>query len=189
MIRVLIIDDHPAMRAGLEAALGGTTDLVPVGAGPDQHELWHLFKRTAPEVVLLDYHLPGEDGLTLCHRLKNTTLPPAVIIYSAYADMSLAIAAVVAGADGIVNKNAPAPELFEAIRRVAAGESMLPELPPDAVTTAAAKLEEEDRPLLSMLLDACTIPDVASTLHLPLDVAASRIQRIIGRLHVAVPGT
>lgn len=80
MIRVLIIDDHSAIRTGLEAALKHSPDVVPVGAGSD--ELWPLFKRTAPDLVLLDYHLPGQDGLILCHRLKNTTLPPRVIIYS-----------------------------------------------------------------------------------------------------------
>jgi hypothetical protein len=58
----------------------------------------------------------------------------------------------------------------------------------DAISGAAAKLDEEDRPLLSMLLDACTMPDVAAALRLPLDEAAHRIQRVIGRLQVAVPG-
>ncbi len=76
MIRVLIIDDHSAMRTGLEAALKRSPDIVPVGAGSDELELWPLLKRTAPDVVLLDYHLPGQDGLILCHRLKSMTLPP-----------------------------------------------------------------------------------------------------------------
>ena len=187
MIRTLIVDDHTAMRAGLETVLAGTTDIAPVGAGSDELELWPLVKRTAPEVVVLDYHLPGEDGLLLCHRLKNTTLPPRVIIYSAYADADLAIAAAVAGADGIVDKSAAASELFSVIRAVAAGESMLPPAIPDRVSAAAAKLEPEDHPLLTMLLDRCTLADAADALRIPVDEAACRIRGILVRLRVEVP--
>ena len=187
MIRTLIVDDHPAMRAGLETVLAGTTDIAPVGAGSDELELWPLVKRTAPEVVVLDYHLPGEDGLLLCHRLKNTTLPPRVIIYSAYADADLAIAAAVAGADGIVDKSAAASELFSVIRAVAAGEPMLPPAIPDRVSAAAAKLEPEDQPLLTMLLDRCALAEVADALRIPVDEAARRIQDILVRLRVEVP--
>ena len=187
MIRVLIIDDHSAIRTGLEAALKHSPDVVPVGAGSDELELWPLFKRTAPDLVLLDYHLPGQDGLILCHRLKNTTLPPRVIIYSGYADASLAVVATLAGADGVVNKNAPARELIEAIRCVAAGEPVLAPLPADAIAGAAAKLEVTDQPLFAMLLDHCTTGEVADALHIPLDEAATRVRRIIGRLRVQVP--
>ena len=187
MIRALIIDDHPAMRAGLETVLAGAPDITPVGTGSDEVELWPLVKSTAPEVVVLDYHLPGQDGLVLCHRLKNTTLPPRVIIYSAYADADLALAAAVAGADGIVAKSAPASELLGAIRSVAAGETIMPRMAADEVSAAAAKLEPEDQPLLTMLLDRCTLADAADAMRIPLDEAAQRIRSILGRLRVEVP--
>ena len=187
MISVLIIDDHPAMRAGVETVLNATEDLFPVGAGSDEHELWHLIRRARPQVVLLDYHLPGTDGLVLCHRLKNGVLPPAVIIYSAYADSSLAIASVAAGADGILNKSAPATELFEAIRRVASGRKVLPPLPAKAVEEAVAKLDEKDGPILALLLEATALPDVADAMGIQLDVAAERVQGVIRRLRVQVP--
>ncbi len=187
MIRVLIVDDHSAIRTGLEAALKRSPDVVPVGAGSNELELWPLVKRTAPDVVLLDYHLPGEDGLILCHRLKSMVVSSRVIIYSGYADASLAVVATVAGADGVVNKNAPARELIEAIRCVAASEPILPPLPADAIADAAAKLEITDQPLFAMRLDHCTMGDVADALHITLDEAARRVRRIIGRLRVQVP--
>ncbi len=187
MISVLVIDDHPAMRAGVETVLNGTEDLFPVGAGSDEHELWHLVRRARPQVVLLDYHLPGTNGLVLSHRLKNAVLPPAVIIYSAYADSSLTIAAVAAGADGVLNKSAPATELFEAIRTVASGRKVLPPLLPGAVEEAEGKVDEEDRPILALLLDAVALPDVADEMGIPLDVAAERVQGVIRRLRVEVP--
>lgn len=187
MIRVLVIDDHEAMRRGLETVLAGTPDLVPVGAGSAEADLWHLLKRTAPDVVLLDYHLPGQDGLMLCHRIKNLTLPPAVLIYSAYADESLEIAATVAGADGVLNKNAPARELFAALRSVAQSESVVRQPTPAALDAAARKLDDEERPLLGMLIGRASLPDVADALGLPLDEAAHRVRGVIGRLRVRVP--
>ena len=187
MIRVLVIDDHEAIRRGLEAVLSGTPDIVPVGAGSDERELWQLLRRTAPDVVLLDYHLPGQDGLILCHRIKSVTLPPAVIIYSAYADESLAVAATVAGADGVLNKNTPANELFAAIRAIAGEEKMLPSFSPEAVRTAAQKLDDDERPVLGMLLQRTSLADVADALGVPLDDAARRVRAIIGRLRVRVP--
>lgn len=187
MISVLIVDDHPAMRAGVETVLESTPDLFPVGAGSDEHELWHQVRRARPQVVLLDYHLPGTDGLVLCHRLKNAVLPPAVLIYSAYADSSLAIAALAAGADGILNKSAPATELFEAIRTVSSGRKILPTLRPETVEDAAAKLDEQDRPILALLLDRTALPDIADAAHIPLDIAAQRIQGVIRRLRIEVP--
>jgi DNA-binding NarL/FixJ family response regulator len=187
VIRILIIDDHEAMRRGLETVLAGTPDLVPVGAGSAEADLWHLLKRTAPDVVLLDYHLPGQDGLMLCHRIKNLTLAPAVLIYSAYADESLEIAATVAGADGVLNKDAPAHELFAAVRRVAADESTIPSPTSEALNAAARKLDEEERPLLGMLIQRTSLPDVAEALSLPLDEAARRVRAVIARLRVRVP--
>ena len=187
MIRVLIIDDHEAVRRGLETVLSDTADLLPVASGSAEGDLWHLLKRTAPDVVLLDYHLPGQDGLILCHRIKNLTLAPAVLIYSAYADESLEIAATVAGADGVLNKNAPAKELFAALRGVVTDEGPLPAPTAAGLKAAAEKLDEEERPLLGMLMQRTPLPDVADALGLPLDEAASRVRSVIGRLRVRVP--
>ncbi len=187
MISVLVIDDHPAMRAGVETVLRSTEDLFPVGAGSGEQELWHLVRRARPQVVLLDYHLPGTDGLVLCHRLKNAVLPPAVVIYSAYADSSLALAAVAAGADGILHKSAPATELFKAIRAVASGGKVLPTLTAVAIDEAEAKVDEQDRPILALLLDATALPDVADAIGIPLDIAAERVRGVIRRLRVEVP--
>jgi CheY-like chemotaxis protein len=111
MIRMLLVDDHPALRTGLTAVLRAEPGLVPLGTAADEEELWPALNRTKPDVVLLDYHLPPADGLVLCRRIKRTMPPPQVLLYSAYADASLVIPAVLAGADGVVNKGAPARAL------------------------------------------------------------------------------
>jgi DNA-binding NarL/FixJ family response regulator len=187
MINVLIIDDHVAMREGLEAVLRRAEDVRAVGSGSDGAALWHLVKRARPDVVLLDYHLPGDDGLLLCHRMKNAPVPPAVVIYSAYTGAELALGAMAAGADGILGKSASADELLAAIRAAARGERMLPRLAPESVAAAGAKLEIDDRPLLGLLLHGATVGDVAQVLAVPLDEAAGRVQAVIAKLGVTVP--
>ena len=86
MIRVLVVDDHPAMQAGLTAVLRAEPGLVPVGAVETEFELWPALTRTRPDVVLLDYHLTSSNGLALCRQVKRTLPPPAVLLFSAYAD-------------------------------------------------------------------------------------------------------
>ena len=120
MIRVAVLDDHPAVRLGLHAALASEPGLVPVGSATSAAELPSLLYRTDPDVVLLDHHLPDADGLSLCQGLKARDPGRRVILYSAFADGAMTVPAVVAGADGLVHKGARPQELFEAIRHVAA---------------------------------------------------------------------
>ena len=124
MIRVAIADDHHAVRRGLHAAIRSEPGLVPVGAASDGGSLAPLLHSTDPDVLLLDYHLPDTDGLTLCRRIKADPPAPAVILYSGFADDSMTVPALVAGADGVVHKGVPARELFEAIRVVAGGGTL-----------------------------------------------------------------
>ena len=70
MIRVAILDDHYAIRLGLEAALRAQPDMTAVGAASNPAELAPLLYRTAPDVLIVDYQLPGEDGLSVCLRLR-----------------------------------------------------------------------------------------------------------------------
>lgn len=80
MIRVMLVDDHPALRAGLQTVLRAEPGIVPVGAASGEHDLWPLLHRARPDVVILDYHLPGTDGFLLCHKIKAGVLPPAVLL-------------------------------------------------------------------------------------------------------------
>jgi DNA-binding NarL/FixJ family response regulator len=187
VIRVLLVDDHPAMRTGLAAVLGAEPGMVVLGAVASADELSPAMTRTRPDVVLLDYHLPSSDGLVLCRQLKRSMPPPGVLLYSAYADASLAIPAGLAGADGLLNKAAPAKELYDAIRRVARGERVLPPVPRDLLDAASAKLDPEDLPILGMVLDGTPPADAAATLRTSPREVSARLDRMIGRLRVEVP--
>jgi DNA-binding NarL/FixJ family response regulator len=187
MIRVLIVDDHPAMRAGLTAVLRAEPGIVPVGAVPSAHELVEALERTLPDVVVLDYHLPSDDGLMVCRRLKHRASQPRVLLYSGYADASLALPAILAGADGLLNKSAPAAELYDALRSVARGERVLPPVSPDLLESAAAVLAPEDLPILSMLRNGESLQDTARTLRLDMTSATRRLDAMIARLRVEIP--
>jgi len=187
MIRIALIDDHPALAAGLTAVLDAEPDLEPVGAASDREEAEHLLYRTRPDVVLVDYHLPRGDGLQLCRRIKADAPAPKVIVYSAYADAWLTFVARAAGADGVASKAAPARELLELVRRVACGERVLAPVTAEHRNAAAARLDAGDAPLLSLLLDGTSPRDVAETLRIEPHDLPHRIDRLLARLRVDVP--
>jgi DNA-binding NarL/FixJ family response regulator len=187
MIRILLVDDHPALRAGLTAVLRAEPGLVPLGTAASEEELWPALQRTKPDVVILDYHLPPADGLQLCRRIKRTMPPPGVLLYSAYADASLVIPGVLAGADAVVNKGAPAADLYDAIRRVGRGDKVMPPISRELLDEACARLDSEDLPALMMLLEGHPADEVARTLGKSGEDFAHTIERMISRLKVDVP--
>ena len=187
MITVAIIDDHHAIRLGLRTALLSEPGLEPVGSAADAAEAAVLMYRTRPDVVLLDYHLPGTDGLTLCRRIKSEVPAPAVVLYSAFADPSMTVPAIVAGADAIVHKGGQTRELFDAIRQTARGDKALPPVSEPLLEAAGQALESDDLPLLGMLVNRTSPADIALTMRIDRQQLDRRIAGMLGRLKVPVP--
>lgn len=187
MIRILIVDDHPAMRAGLTAVLRAEPGFVPLDAAASAVDLWPTLNRTKPDVVVLDYHLPGDDGLVLCRRIKRGLPAPAVLLYSAYATAALTIPARLAGADGLVSKSAPANELYDAIRRVARGERVLPPISRELLDDAGNRLASDELPVLGMIIEQTPVLEIAATLGVEPSEVAHRVDRMIKRLKVEIP--
>lgn len=188
MIRVAIADDHPAVRLGLESALSSEPGLIPVGSAEQSEDVAPLLHRTGPDVILLDYHLPRRDGLSICQTIKSDVLAPAVLLYSAYADASLVVPAIVAGADGIVPKDSPSWQLFEAIRIVSGGGSALPPVSAELLDVAGDALDAEDLPILGMLVNRTPRRDIADALQLSADALGHRTARMLTRLKAPVRG-
>ena len=182
MTRVVVIDPQPAVRAGLAMLLRTEPGLVPVGAAMGAHDGLELASRQRPDVVILDPQLLDGDGLGTCRRLRTLDPAPRVVLYSAGGDPSLPVTARVAGADGLVDKAAPAEELFEAIRMVARGASALPPLDREQLDLAAHRVDSEDLALLAMLVDRTEPADVAATLRMDKRKLSGRIERVLGRL-------
>jgi len=186
LIRVAIVDDHPAVRLGLQTALGSEPGIVPVGTAGNGAQMAPLLYRTDPDVVLLDYHLPDADGLTLCREIKGGVPAPAVILYSAFADESMTVPAIVAGADGLLHKSVRPQELFEAIRRVARGGDALPPVSPPLLEAAGLAIDERDLPILAMLMDRTPPGEIARIVGIDERMLGQRVRRMLGRLMVPV---
>lgn len=182
MIRLLVVDDHAAVRAGLIGLLRREPGLVPLGAVGSVEEALREARRLEPQVALIDFQLPDGDGLTLCRELKLLPAPPRVVIYSAFARPALAVAATIAGADGLVDKGVEVDDLFDAIRAVGRGEQALPPLEPEMVTRCTARLDPDDVSIFGMLMSATPIADVAEVLSTGERQVEDRLRAMLGDL-------
>ena len=182
MHRVALLDDHPAVLAGLRRLIDAELDLDVVAAGLAVEDLARQLDRTTADVLITDYDLGPDDGLAYCLRIKRRADAPAVIVYSADSGPALTLAARAAGADAIVDKAEPVSRLLTAIRAVVAGRRMLPAVPPQAFEAAVSKLDDEDLAVFAMLLDGESAPAIAQALREQESDINRRAQRIVGRL-------
>jgi len=184
LIRAVVVDDHPAMRMGIRAVLDAAPDLELVGEASHARELWPVLQLTAPDVVVMDFHLPDEDGLLLCHRLKRTPLAPRVVINSAYADESLVAPALLAQADGLLAKHATSAVLCETLREVVR-EEPAPELSPEQRERLMALLEPEDVALAGLLLLRIPTAELLRTTGLSPAGLSERVEDLLRRVSSA----
>jgi DNA-binding NarL/FixJ family response regulator len=189
MIRTLIVDRHPALRAGVQVVLEAERDMVVVGDTGALDELLPMLRRIRPDVVLLDCHPPKVAGLRACRLVKCLLPAPRVLIYSAYADERLRVAAHVAGADGLLDKNSSALDLVQAIRSVHSGRRLLEPIEPRDVQDAMRSLDRQDAQILEMLLDDTPPSEIAVALSMSPASVGRRVHDILGRLCAEPPWT
>ena len=188
MIRIAIVDDHPALRAGLRAVLDAEPGIVFAGeSAGDEESLWPAINRSRPDLILLDYHLPRGDGLQLCYRIKHQVPAPRVIVFSAYASPSLALPATLAEADGLLAKDVGARDLFHAIRAVYGGERLIPPVSTTVLEEAFRRLDPAHHALIGMLLDGTSEADVATTLGVERRDVRHAVHRILHTLRLDIP--
>jgi DNA-binding NarL/FixJ family response regulator len=182
LVRVAVLDPHPAVRAGLHAVLSAEPDLVPAGAAADEEALWPLLHRTRPGVLLVD-HVPGaSDGLGLARRVKAGLLGPKVVVCATGPRRELAVGAALAGADALVGKADDLAELLRAIRAVAGGERVLDRVTPRLQSEAGARLGHLDRAIFAMRLAGTSPRDIAATTGLTPRALDARLGRIVAVL-------
>ena len=189
MIRVALVDDHPAVRAGLHAILRGEPGFSPVSV-PVFDELTPRDVLAAdPTVALVDGQLAVGTGLALCFEISRLDGAPPTVLYSAYVDEELAIAARVAGAAAALNKSEPLDELLDTLRAVASGGRRFPPVAPWALRRCADRLDPDDLPFLSMLAHGTNRRETAATLGLTGEDLETRLVRVVSALeHCLVPG-
>ena len=125
MIRVVVVDDHPVVRGGLVGWLDAQPDLAVVGEAADGAEALAVVAATTPDVVLMDLRMPRMDGVTATGRIAAAHPAVRVLVLTTYDTDADIVRAVEAGAAGYLLKDVPLPQLAEAVRAAARGETVL----------------------------------------------------------------
>lgn len=186
-IRLLVVDDHPAVRLGLLQLLEGQLDFEVVAVSETAESAIAQAEQEGVDVAVVDYHLGGRNGLWVTRKLKRLPQPPAVIIFSAYASDHLAANCVVAAADALLNKGSLGSELCDAIRSVARGRRLLPRVPQPLADMLRRRLEDSEQPLFRMLLAGISRIEIGQTLGMSARELASREDAMLRKLE-ALPG-
>ena len=145
MVRVVLIDDDPLVRAGLKLMLGGHEGVDFVGEGGDGAEAAALVAEHRPDVLLMDIRMPGKDGLTATEELMAHKDAPRVVILTTFDSDDAVLRALAAGAAGFLLKDTPPDRMLEAIKQVAAGEHTLSPSVVSQVIAAATRHRGDPR--------------------------------------------
>ncbi|MTB86785.1 response regulator transcription factor [Aeromicrobium senzhongii] len=125
VIRVLITDDDPLVRAGLSLMLGGAASLEVVAEAADGREAVAAVREHAVDVVLMDLRMPVMDGIEATRAIVASPEPPKVLVLTTFDADDYVVRALSAGAAGFLLKDTPPPQIVDAIQKVADGEPML----------------------------------------------------------------
>lgn len=147
-IRVFLLDDHEVVRRGLRELLEAEEDITVVGEADTAEIALGRIPATSPDVAVLDVQLPDGDGVEVCRDIRSKRPDIQCLILTSFADDEAMFAAIMAGAAGFVLKQVRGNDLVDAIRRVAAGESLLD---PSMTAKVLARLREGPEDELSEL--------------------------------------
>lgn len=196
MIRLLIADDHPAYRRGLELMLANTADIEIVGEADTGERVVELATSLAPDVILMDLRMPDLDGIEATRRLNRSGSTAAVVVLTMFEDDDSVFAAMRAGAMGYLLKGAEQQEIERAIRAAAAGEAIfgakiaqrvVAHFASGSGSTAAAfpSLTEREREVLEMVAAGKGNATIAHELMINLKTVRNHVSNIFTKLQVS----
>jgi DNA-binding NarL/FixJ family response regulator len=196
MIRLLVADDHPAFRRGLELMLTGIADIEIVGEAETGERAVELTASCTPDVILMDLRMPGLDGIEATRRLTRSGSAAAVVVLTMFEDDDSVFAAMRAGARGYLLKGAEQDEIVRAIRAAAAGEAIFgPEVAQRVIahftsgsgSTAAAfpSLTDREREVLEMVAAGKGNATIAHELMISLKTVRNHVSNIFTKLQVS----
>ncbi len=189
MIRVLLAEDHPVVRAGLEALLGAAEDVDLVGAAADGEEAVELATALEPEVVLIDLSMPRLDGIEATRRIVEASPEIRVVILTAFSDRERILGAIDAGALGYLLKDASPEELLGGVRAAARGEAPLAAKAASEVLAARAgrreaELTGREQEVLALVADGLPNKQIARRLEISEKTVKAHLTRVYQQIGV-----
>lgn len=201
MIRVLIADDQPLVRAGLSALLAAEPDVEVVGVAADGDEAIALARTAAPDVAVLDIRMPGRDGISVARELcgPEAERPVPVLVLTTFDLDDYVFGALEAGASGFLLKDAEPDEIVRAVRHVAAGRGTLDQalthrvlrefadrrrLQPVTVQRGADALTAREQDILRLLAQGMSNEEIAAELVVEVSTVKSHLARMMPKLGV-----
>jgi len=192
-IRVLIVDDHPVVRQGIEAMLSNYSDIEIVGQAEDGSSALLRAEELMPDVVLLDVRMPGPDGVQIARHFRQRFEGIKVIILTTYEQDEYLSGALEAGVDGYLLKTTSPEKLVDAIRRVNAGKRLLSEDLVDEVMKQfenvarekdrlKAGLSLEELEMLQLVANGATNKEIGEKLCWSEITVKRRLQDIVHKL-------
>ncbi|MBP2456499.1 DNA-binding NarL/FixJ family response regulator [Clavibacter michiganensis] len=190
MIRIVIADDHPVVRAGLHAVLDAAADIDVIGEAATPAEAVALAAAEDPDLVLMDLQFGQErTGADATRQIRAAEAAPYVLILTNYDSDGDILSAVEAGASGYLLKDAPPAELLAAVRAAAAGESALA---PAVASRLLARmraprvsLSSREIEVLRLVADGASNTDVAARLHITDATVKSHLVHVFSKLGVS----
>jgi DNA-binding NarL/FixJ family response regulator len=194
IIKVLVADDHPVVRKGLQSCLAKNSKLKVVGEAVDGDEALRKARELLPDVVLMDISMPGMNGLAVTEVLRKELPDMKVLILSIHSNKEYIFRVIQAGAHGYVSKEAPPEEVLRAIESVYAGEPHFSEDIARAalnefVSTGGKKepfsqLTTREREVLVLIAEGKSNKEIADKLSIGVRTIETHRERIMRRLNI-----
>ena len=193
-VSVVVADDHPLFREGIERAVRERPDLELLGVAADGREALERIRELAPRVAVLDLRLPGLDGLQVLNALTRDKLDTRVLMLSASGEPEVVYRAVQAGAAGYFRKEADRDAILDAIAAVGAGRTAVdPELQAGVFDQIRLRGTGEERPILTarerevltLLAEGLSGPQIAERLIVALPTVKTHQARLYDKLGVS----
>jgi DNA-binding NarL/FixJ family response regulator len=191
-IRVFLLDDHEVVRRGLKDLLESDGDIEVVGESGLAQEATRRIPALRPDVAVLDARLPDGSGIDVCREIRSTNPEIAALILTSYDDDEALFSAIMAGAAGYVLKQIRGTDLVDAVRRVAAGQSLLDPAvtqqvldrlragpPQDA---ALAPLTDQERRVLELIGEGLTNRQIGERMFLAEKTIKNYVSALLGKL-------
>ncbi len=189
-IRLLIVDDHEVVRAGLQGMLASQPDFEVAGEAADGIEAVEMVERVRPEVILMDLRMPRMNGVEAIRRIRARWPEVHILVLTTYDTDADILPAIEAGATGYLLKDIPRDELFRAVRAASRGESVL--APPVAArlmgrmrAPAEESLSEREIEVLTLVARGASNREIAHALHISEATVKSHLIHIFGKLGVS----